>query len=284
MPLVSVCIPTYRNHKTIAETLQSVHNQTFKDYEIVRHEDVEGKGLADNLNNIVEQTQGKYLVFLAGDDYLLPEALQLIVNEFEKNEKVGLVTRPYYWFNGDWKVPVRKTKMIGFTTEDMIFFSGQLSGVGVRKSMLKDKFQPLTFCEFVSGVMGIVKTNDSVVLGVPTVAVRINSSESCSAWVYAQSPIDNWMKVFKENFSDNPPLLEHLSKYLSRNFIGLLQIRMYGGYGKTLREIGKMVALDPLCIYNYKFWFYFSLVQLPSPLLKKLRDLFIYRINKRLCK
>lgn len=98
-PPVSVVIPCYKNSALIAETLQTVCAQTFRDFEILLvndgspdTEDLE-KSLADFFEKIIyirqENTgaagarntgiyfaRGKYIAFLDGDDLWLPEYLE----------------------------------------------------------------------------------------------------------------------------------------------------------------------------------------------------------------
>jgi len=315
---IEVCIPAYNNENTILETLQSIKEQKFDDFSIPPNVEIsilddfstdntikkigefqvnnkelkttlyrgnKNEGLASSLNYLVSQcSEEDIIVFLAGDDYLLQDALDKIFLAFNRNSQLGIAVRYYYWFKDDWRKPVRWTKRKNFKIEDLIFLCGQLSGISLRKSMFHGTFQPLVFCEFASGILSMIKEHDSIILEKPTVAVRINSSESCSSWVYNQSSTLNWHKIIKENFSDNKDLMKHLEKYLARNYIGLLQIRMHGGWKKAMVEVLHMLNLDSMIFYHYKFWFYLLLIQLPSKILKKLRNMFIYGINRRLCK
>ena len=50
MPLISVIIPSYNSAELIAETIKSVQNQTFTDWEIIVVDD----GSTDNTQQIVE--------------------------------------------------------------------------------------------------------------------------------------------------------------------------------------------------------------------------------------
>lgn len=284
MAKIDILIPCYKSENTLADTIMSVWTQDFQDYNLITRDDVFGKGLADNLNHLVKESTSEILVFLSADDILLPGALRIIYDTFHANKEIGMLIRPYYWFKDSWLKPVRKTKVSNFKIEDIVMLCGQLSGIAVRKECLTKDFEPLTFVEFASGVLPIIKNHEVKILEKPTVAVRIGSSESCRSWVYEQSPTLNWLKVIEDNFKDNELLIVYFKAKLASNFIGLIQIRMYGGWKKVMREVGILFNLEPLIMFHPKFWFYFALIQFPSQILKILRNWFMFTINRRLCR
>lgn len=117
-PLVSVIIPTYNRPKMLEVTLQSVLNQTFKDYEILIIDSSEGnetKDLIDKVNysrllyfkipkkkgvrevsrarnkGIIE-AHGQFIAFLDDDDIWLPTKLEEQVELMLRSpKKVGLI-------------------------------------------------------------------------------------------------------------------------------------------------------------------------------------------------
>jgi glycosyltransferase involved in cell wall biosynthesis len=98
LPTVSVTIPCYNSERFIAETIQSVLDQTFSDFEVVVLDDgsqdrtgeiVRGfadpriryfrqgnQGLAKSRNRLIELARGEYIGFLDHDDLWLPRKLQ----------------------------------------------------------------------------------------------------------------------------------------------------------------------------------------------------------------
>ena len=275
MPKISVCIP---EHKGIMyDTIKSVYTQNFLDYEIKPSDGK--KGFTDALNKAKDLCNGEIIVFLSSDDILLPGALRYIVNTFDNNPSLAILVRPYYWFLENWEKPIRKTKYKNFGIEDLIFLTGQASGIAVRKKALNYPFSEKRFVEFAGGVLPIIRDYESKIANKPTVAIRIDSSAARSKEVYSESPTENWLSVIKENF--NRDFVKYMEKKISNNHIGLIQIKSYGGLRPTLKEIGILLRLNYQNLFNPKFWFYsLGVIIMPSWVLRKLSKWFIYNINQ----
>ncbi len=115
-PEVSVLIPTYNYAHLLDETIQSVLDQTFNDFEIIicdnnssdNTTEVVGKylqderisyyknatniGLAGNWNKCLELAKGTYIKYLCADDKFHPEMLEKFVAVMEAYPTVSLVT------------------------------------------------------------------------------------------------------------------------------------------------------------------------------------------------
>jgi glycosyltransferase involved in cell wall biosynthesis len=112
MPSVSVVIPTYNRKDTLEETLQSVYNQTFRDFEIivVDHGSTDGteEWLQTNhagkirviklpycplpgcpRNAGIKAALGTYVAFLDSDDLWLPRKLEKQIAALEKDARLG---------------------------------------------------------------------------------------------------------------------------------------------------------------------------------------------------
>ena len=95
--MISVIIPLYNKEKTVANTIQTVLGQTFRDFEIVIVDDGSTDGSADEVGKIdnprirlirqqnagvsaarnkgVEEARGEYVAFLDADDEWKPDCL-----------------------------------------------------------------------------------------------------------------------------------------------------------------------------------------------------------------
>jgi len=119
MPTVNVIIHTYNNERFIAETVESVLNQTYKEYEIVvvddgsvdgtrdalipymqkiRYHYKENGGIASAKNAGIGLSQTEFVAFLDHDDLWAPDKLQLQMECFNENSQVGLVYAKYTSF------------------------------------------------------------------------------------------------------------------------------------------------------------------------------------------
>lgn len=135
-PLVSVCIPSFNQEKYIAETIQSVLDQTYRNFELVISDDYSGdktvdviKGFTDrrirlytgdknlgiegNWNRALKLAGGKYIKLVCGDDLLYPECLeeQVGILEDHLNSSVVLVSCLKDVINKSGKVILRKRNL-----------------------------------------------------------------------------------------------------------------------------------------------------------------------------
>lgn len=115
-PKVSVVIPAYNNVQYIAETLDSVLNQTYDDYEVVIADHSSSDGTMDvietyrdnpklrilsstptgggaqaNWNRVSSEARGTYIKLVCGDDVISPTALTEQVAAFEEHPTAVLV-------------------------------------------------------------------------------------------------------------------------------------------------------------------------------------------------
>ncbi|MES2568258.1 MAG: glycosyltransferase [Bacteroidota bacterium] len=113
---ISVCIPVFNGEKYIEEAINSVLNQTFKDFEliIVDNKSTDSTvsiikkytdqritliqndsniGLIPNWNKSMEHAKGEYIKILPADDYIYPDCLQLqyAVLEQDIDHKISMV-------------------------------------------------------------------------------------------------------------------------------------------------------------------------------------------------
>ena len=112
MKLVSVVIPVYNVAKYIRETITSVLNQTYSNFELliindespdntiaicqefsdsrIRIINQKNRGLAGARNTGIRHAKGDYIALLDGDDVWLPEKLSQHVQHLDSNPHVGV--------------------------------------------------------------------------------------------------------------------------------------------------------------------------------------------------
>jgi glycosyltransferase involved in cell wall biosynthesis len=114
MPKVSVLMPMFNSEKYIGMAVESILNQTFKDFEliilndgstdnskkivesysdsrIILIENTQNQGLARTRNRLISEAKGAFLAWLDSDDIALPQRLQIQVDFLEKNPNHALV-------------------------------------------------------------------------------------------------------------------------------------------------------------------------------------------------
>lgn len=116
-PLVSVCIPAYNSSEYIADTIESILNQTYTNLELVVVDDcskdntaeiVEGYaardsrvrlvrneknlGMTGNWTKAVRETKGEYVKLICADDILYPESIRKELTACLRHPDVTLVT------------------------------------------------------------------------------------------------------------------------------------------------------------------------------------------------
>ena len=117
---VSIIIPTYNSAKYIPDAINSILNQTFKDYEIIIVDDgstdntreilnkynskiryiyQENKGPSAARNIGIKNAKGKYIAFLDADDIWLPDKLQRQMKLFANESSVSFVYTSSYIMN-----------------------------------------------------------------------------------------------------------------------------------------------------------------------------------------
>ena len=109
-PTVSICIPAYQAERYLPETLQSVREQSFRDWELIVIEDgsqdgteeivrrfagdvsqkvvfqrhAENRGLPATRNTAIAQARAKFIALLDADDYWEPGHLETIVADLSE--------------------------------------------------------------------------------------------------------------------------------------------------------------------------------------------------------
>jgi glycosyltransferase involved in cell wall biosynthesis len=116
MSTISVVIPAYNAERTILETVKSVQEQTFQDFELIIINDgsndrtlnlldivedsrlkvfsYKNGGLSVARNRGISRATGDYIAFLDADDLWTPDKLELQLQALQQNPKAGLA---YSW-------------------------------------------------------------------------------------------------------------------------------------------------------------------------------------------
>lgn len=314
----SVCIPVYNGEHTIAETLRCILSQSLSDFELLIVDNASTdntvsivKSFSDprirlvvnernigcgmNLEVCKKRASGDILFFISADDLAQKDALLKARDAFLISDDIGIVTRPYFWFEESPLRPVRATRQ--FEEMEIVSLNSplekirnavalfdQISGMAFRKRYMQFEFSQEPFIEIAKMAIPMMKICKVVILPDNIVAVRISDNGSMNPVVYKNSPLLAWCRVIKESFSEKE--YWHILRYLVRrfvanNYVGLVQIKVFGGWMYLFREIFALIKLKLDNIICGEFWFFaVGTVLLPGNLLRCLASGYKRRINR----
>ena len=117
-PLISVVITCYNHGKYLHQSVGSILQQEYNNYEIILVDDgssddtraiaasfpsvkyvyQENAGLSAARNTGIDHCKGKYVIFLDADDWLLPYAMKINSNWLEQNHGSAFVSGAYQYY------------------------------------------------------------------------------------------------------------------------------------------------------------------------------------------
>ena len=151
MPLVSICIPIYKQKQFLQKCLQSVLMQDFKDFELIisddtpddslelfvrnslkdqvysYHRNTPALGSPGNWNASTQHAKGKYIKMLHHDDFFTETySLRLMVEEIEKKKASFLFCQTDVWYpsTNEHRIHSITSKQLNIITEkpEFLFF------------------------------------------------------------------------------------------------------------------------------------------------------------------
>ncbi|MGN0140652.1 MAG: glycosyltransferase family 2 protein, partial [Roseburia sp.] len=124
MPVVSIIVPVYNSEKTLGRCIDSILNQTYREFELILLDDgstdtsgeicdayakeddrvrvvhKENSGVSDTRNRGIAMARGEYLQFLDSDDWITPDATGLFVRTATECQ-CDMVIAEFYRVIGD---------------------------------------------------------------------------------------------------------------------------------------------------------------------------------------
>jgi glycosyltransferase involved in cell wall biosynthesis len=167
MPRVSVVIPTYNRANLIGESIRSVLDQTYRDFELIIVDDgsadntkeviesikdpriryiyQENRGVSAALNAGIKISTGEFYAGLGSDDLWLPQNLELKVERLDSRPDIALVCSDAYIFDDQ--------------TGDIIarFWHSYDSSFNLEEAMKNPFRQMLSWGCFIAGQASVVR-------------------------------------------------------------------------------------------------------------------------------
>lgn len=164
-PKVSVLIPAYNAEKYIEESIDSILNQTFQDFEIIAVDDgssdstydilekiksrdsriiifknISNKGISYTRNRLKSLAKGEYIMWQDADDISMNYRMEEQVKILDDNYKIGIVGGYLKFFNQESDLDIRKYEANDSTLRRNIFRYSPVSQGGsmVRKSVFDE--------------------------------------------------------------------------------------------------------------------------------------------------
>lgn len=243
--LVSIITPTYNSERYIQETIKSVQNQTYSNWEMIIVDDCStdntvkiiekiqktepriilfkleknsGAGIARN--KAIELAQGRYIAFLDADDLWKPEKLEKQINFLTNNNQVFTFSF-YEWIDENGNFLNKK-----ITSPNPLHYS------------------ELLFCNYVGNLTGIYDTN---FFG----KIPMSSIRKRQDWIY-------WLTVLQK-IEKGYPVPESLAYYrvrqdsISSSKIKLMKFN-YQVYRQFLGK-NKLIAGMYMCKFLFIHFF-----------------------------
>jgi len=263
-------------------------------------------GCQGNFQTLTDRATKDIVLYLAQDDIFSTNAIASVQNVFKNNPPVGFMTRPYFWFYDDIKKPIRHVPppnlkahtVITSATElstmnddiqiqkavHAIFGSiGQISGLAMRRKWIKNPFHADIFPGHMYPIAHMWKSHPGIFIKEYILAVGTVTSQSRTrSDIYDDSPTEQWMRMFRSNFSDQKydKILNICTKHITTNFVGLIQIKNFSSQINTLKEVVILLKYRWQNIFDARFWFYSVIsIFVPALILRRMTDWYKNKIH-----
>jgi glycosyltransferase involved in cell wall biosynthesis len=180
--LVTVCAINYNNSPWVLETLESIHNQSLKKFELIIVDDcstddsvflieqwlkdknqsqytliknLQNLGVTKTCNIAIKNAKGNYISLIATDDIMMPDKLKIQVDILENtNENVGVIFSDVYTID-EQSHDLGKTLM-----QDNLRFKNIVQNENLFRELLKGNLIPAPSVMYKSYILEMVGVYD----------------------------------------------------------------------------------------------------------------------------
>jgi len=273
MPEVSVIIPSYNSAKYLTDAVESVLNQTFRDYEVlviddgstddteavmrrygepVRYIRQPNSGVANTRNRGINESHGRYVAFLDADDTWRHDKLEAQFAALRRNPRYQTCYTAFTVVNSDLRpLCITRSRRHGGALEDLLLRGnvvGSVCTVLCDRSLLiaTGGFDPsLSQCADWDMWVRIARRTEFLYLDLPLATYRQHGANmSRDAGLLERDSL----RVLEKGF-DMPCLGDSITKRrraaFARNYMVLAGTYFHAGcYGDFFRCAARAVAMD----------------------------------------
>ncbi len=292
--MISVVIPIFNQAEVFLETYRCLEKQSYDNFEIIVGDDGSTDGIGDviskiddprirycrfeenlgyvkNLNRTLALASRPIVLLLGADDIFASSYFQKVIGAFEQCPDILAVTRRYYWFGDDPREPIRfkhgprnRDRNLEISNRSSfeelslcLSSSDQLSLLAFKRSLISKFPEERSF--FTAHAYAIARAlSDGKVCfmsGIPLGVRTTHSQTRKKSPVYAVSPMLQWCELINSMNLDKNMQQMLIKKWVAGNFVGLLQIRIFGSFRWFLDEWKMLAVLRPMNIFDFRFWF-----------------------------
>ena len=237
-PLVSIIMNCYNGEKYLKESIKSIINQTYKNWELIFWDNCSTdnskkitKKFKDNRiyyfkskqfvnlyearNLALKKCKGKYISFLDTDDKWKPNKLYKQISFFKKNKNIKMLYSNYIVQKKNFNYVMHKnTQPFGFITQKILNFYG----IGINTLIVYNKILKLYKFKKTFNIIGdfdfVIRASQKYKIGYihsPLSYYRVHennySSKNFKLWI---NELENWLKKNRENFTKKNYSLKYL--------------------------------------------------------------------------
>lgn len=286
MPLISVVIPVYNGEKTIRQTLESVLNQTFTDFEVIVINDgsqdttleivaniadprlkvfsYPNAGQAASRNRGLSQARGEFIAFLDADDLWTSDKLEAQLRVLQENPQAAVA---YSWsdcidesgnflreashrtVNGDVYAKLLLTDFLDNGSNPLIRRQAITEVGGFDESLLPAEDWDMW--------LRLAARYHFVAVPYPQVLYRQSANSESSNVLRLELAC---LRVIQRTFTQAPDSLQHLKKPSLANLYKYLIFKCFEGSPErwrgrvAARFLGSAVRHDPFLLRSRVIW------------------------------
>jgi glycosyltransferase involved in cell wall biosynthesis len=286
MYLISVILPVYNGEKTLRETIQSVLNQTFTDFELIIINDgsqdstleiissihdsrikvfsYPNSGVSASRNRGISHGMGEYITFIDADDLWTPDKLEKQLKVLQENPQAAVA---YSWTQcidelGQFSHRGSNISDSGDVYAKLLLVDFIESGSNplIRKQALIEVSgfdESLTHSEDRDLWLRLAARYHFVAVPFPQVLYRVSAASASANVVKMEA---GSLKFVEKAFAQTPESLQHLKKHCIANiYKGLTFKALEGIPGRkqaitAMRMLWHTVRYDPVLLRSRVIW------------------------------